>query len=63
MIIAQDPIGYHIPTWLSLIFIGLVLTASVAFSLKRAPATDTIDIGDDIPAAPGVHEAPHSTDR
>jgi tellurite resistance protein TerC len=31
MIIAE---WYHIPTWLSLVFIAIVLTASIGFSLK-----------------------------
>ena len=44
MIIAD---WYHIPTWLSLLVIALVLLASVGFSLKAGPATDTIEIPDD----------------
>jgi tellurite resistance protein TerC len=37
MIIAE---WYHIPTWLSLLFIALVLTASIAFSLKSQRGLD-----------------------
>ncbi len=44
MIIAQEPIEYHIPTWLSLTIIALVLTASIGFSLKQSKQADTIDI-------------------
>jgi tellurite resistance protein TerC len=49
MIIAQEPVNYHIPTWLSLTVIGLVLTASIGFSLKAAPKHDTIEIPEDLP--------------
>jgi tellurite resistance protein TerC len=52
MIIAQLPgVEYHIPTWLSLLFIGLVLTASIAFSMKRPPTRDTIEIPEEVPHA------------
>jgi tellurite resistance protein TerC len=37
MIIAE---WYHIPTWLSLTVIALVLTASIGFSLKAAPRVE-----------------------
>jgi tellurite resistance protein TerC len=50
MIIAQEPLEYHIPTAIALLFIGLVLVASVAFSLKKTKREDTIEIGDDNPA-------------
>jgi tellurite resistance protein TerC len=51
MIIAQLPgIEYHIPTWLSLTVIAIVLTASIGFSLKAertgmiaAPPADARD--------------------
>jgi hypothetical protein len=37
MIIAE---WYHIPTWLSLLVIALVLTASIAFSIKSQRGLD-----------------------
>jgi tellurite resistance protein TerC len=40
---------YHIPTWLSLLVIALVLAASVGFSLKANPKVDTIEIPEDLP--------------
>ncbi|MGB8859356.1 MAG: TerC family protein [Ilumatobacteraceae bacterium] len=40
---------YHIPTWLSLLVIALVLAASVGFSLKAERGTDTISIPEDMP--------------
>jgi tellurite resistance protein TerC len=48
---------YHIPTWLSLMVIGLVLVASIGFSL-RAERADTITVPDDEP-----HEDPHPQER
>ena len=48
---------YHIPTWLSLLVIALVLTASIGFSLKAPRADDTIHIPDESPA-PAPEEAP-----
>ena len=41
---------YHIPTWLSLMIIALVLTASVGFSLKSKTVADTIEIPEDMPS-------------
>jgi tellurite resistance protein TerC len=43
MIIAQEPIGYHIPTWLSLMVIALVLAVSIGSSL-RTPVHETIEL-------------------
>jgi tellurite resistance protein TerC len=43
MIVAQEPISYHIPTWLSLTIIALVLTVSITTSLRRAPEHDVIE--------------------
>jgi len=40
---------YHIPTWLSLLVIALVLVASVGFSLRVSPAIDTIEIPEELP--------------
>jgi tellurite resistance protein TerC len=40
---------YHIPTWLSLMVIALVLAASVGFSLRVETAPDTISIPEDPP--------------
>ena len=40
---------YHIPTWLSLMVIALVLLASVGFSLKRTVVPDTIEIPEELP--------------
>jgi len=40
---------YHIPTWLSLLVIALVLLASVGFSLKVERAADTISVPEDPP--------------
>jgi tellurite resistance protein TerC len=53
MIIAQEPVNYHIPTALSLLFIGLVLVGSVAFSLKRTKGLETIPSNEEMPP---VHE-------
>jgi tellurite resistance protein TerC len=53
MIIAQEPFDYHIPTALSLLFIGLVLVGSVAFSLKRTKKMETIPSNEEMPP---VHE-------
>jgi tellurite resistance protein TerC len=35
---------YHIPTWLSLLVIAIVLVSSVGFSLRRTSAVDTIEV-------------------
>ncbi len=43
MIIAQEPFGYHIPTWLSLTVIALVLAVSIGTSL-RTPVHETIEL-------------------
>lgn len=43
MIIAQEPFGYHIPTWLSLMVIALVLAVSIGTSL-RTPVHETIEL-------------------
>ena len=40
---------YHIPTWLSLTVIALVLIASVGFSLKAGTPSDTISIPEEPP--------------
>ncbi len=40
---------YHIPTWLSLLVIALVLVAAVGFSLRVSPAIDTIEIPEELP--------------
>ncbi len=40
---------YHIPTWLSLMVIALVLAASVGFSLRATSDADSITITEDIP--------------
>ena len=39
----------HIPTWLSLLVIALVLLASVGFSLRADPRADTIAIPEELP--------------
>ncbi len=44
MIIAQKPIEYHIPTWLSLLVIALVLTVSISISLRAPGEHDTIEV-------------------
>jgi tellurite resistance protein TerC len=44
MIIAQKPIEYHIPTWLSLLVIALVLTVSITISLRKPGEHDTIEL-------------------
>ena len=44
---------YHIPTWLSLMVIALVLFASVGFSIKSDRGADTIEIPPDVPDVPG----------
>jgi tellurite resistance protein TerC len=49
MIIAELPgVEYHIPTPISLLFIALVLGASIIFSLRRAPAVDEARFPDDV---------------
>ena len=40
---------YHIPTWLSLAVIGIVLLASIGFSLRVRSLPDTIEIPEDVP--------------
>jgi len=40
---------YHIPTWLSLTVIALVLAASIGFSLRVETASDTISISEEPP--------------
>ena len=47
MIVAQKPIDQHIPTWLSLTIIAMVLAISITASLKRPPAHDTIELVED----------------
>ncbi len=48
MIIAQLPgLEYHIPTWLSLLVIAIVLTASIGFSLKLERADADADLAAD----------------
>ncbi len=44
MIIAQKPIEYHIPTWLSLLVIALVLTVAISISLRAPGEHDTIEL-------------------
>ena len=40
---------YHIPTWLSLLVIALVLLASIGFSVRQSDEADTISIPEDLP--------------
>ncbi|MDO9174563.1 MAG: hypothetical protein Q7V62_07130 [Actinomycetota bacterium] len=40
---------YHIPTWLSLLVIALVLAASVGFSIRSSTEPDVIEIPEDMP--------------
>ena len=40
---------YHIPTWLSLLVIAIVLLSSVGFSLRRTSAVDTIEVVEEPP--------------
>jgi tellurite resistance protein TerC len=40
---------YHIPTWLSLTVIALVLTASIGFSLQQTRRVDTIELAEEPP--------------
>jgi len=49
MIIAQKPIEYHIPTWLSLLVIALVLTVSIVASLRGPVGDDVIELVPDEP--------------
>ena len=42
---------YHIPTWLSLAVIGIVLLASIGFSMRVSTLPDTIEIPPDVPPA------------
>jgi hypothetical protein len=39
----------HIETWISLLFIGLVLVSSVVFSLRRPPVHDAIEVPEELP--------------
>ncbi len=57
MIIAQEPLEYHIPTAISLLVIALVLTVSVVMSLQTKPHVDTIEVLDD-DGLPMHHEEP-----
>jgi tellurite resistance protein TerC len=57
MIIAQKPIEYHIPTWLSLLVIALVLTVSISISLRRPGEHDTIEL------VPEPEELPPPSER
>ena len=41
---------YHIPTWLSLLVIALVLLASIGFSLRQTDDTDTISVPEEPPS-------------
>ncbi len=48
MIIAQLPgVEYHIPTWISLMVIAIVLTASIGFSLKLERSTRDSELAGD----------------
>jgi tellurite resistance protein TerC len=40
---------YHIPTWLSLTVIAIVLLASVGFSVRRTAAPDIIEVAEEPP--------------
>ena len=40
---------YHIPTWLSLLVIALVLLTSIGFSLRQTDDTDTISVPEEPP--------------
>lgn len=40
---------YHIPTWLSLLVIAIVLLASIGFSLRATRGTDTIELPEEPP--------------
>jgi tellurite resistance protein TerC len=57
MIVAQEPIGYHIPTWLSLAVIGLVLAVSISISLRQPMVHETIEL------VPEPEPLPPSSDR
>jgi len=57
MIIAQKPIEYHIPTWLSLLVIALVLTVSISISLRAPGEHDTIEL------VPEPEELPPPSER
>lgn len=52
MIIAQKPIEYHIPTWLSLMIIGLVLAVSISISLRQPMEHETIALLEDAEREP-----------
>lgn len=58
MIVAQEPVSYHIPTWLSLTVIALVLTVSITVSLRRPPEHDVIEFVPDA-EAPEPLPPPH----
>jgi tellurite resistance protein TerC len=64
MIIAE---WYHIPTWLSLLVIALILTASIGFSLKSERGEDEQRPDWDKPhaeaAGPEPVEVPRTTDE
>jgi tellurite resistance protein TerC len=56
MIIAQEPIEYHIPTWLSLLVIALVLTVAIVASLRKPSEHDTIELVHEPEAPPPPQE-------
>jgi hypothetical protein len=61
MIIAE---WYHIPTWLSLLVIGLVLTSAIAFSLKSQRGLDEQRPDfDKVKALPPAVEVPPTRDQ
>ncbi len=61
MIIAE---WYHIPTWLSLLVIALVLTAAIAFSLKSQRGLDEQRPDfDKVKALPPAVEVPPTRDE
>jgi tellurite resistance protein TerC len=61
MIIAE---WYHIPTWLSLLVIGLVLTSAIAFSLKSQRGLDEERPDfDKVKALPPAVEVPPTRDQ
>ena len=60
MIIAE---WYHIPTWLSLLVIGLVLTAAISFSIKSQRGLDEQRPDwDKVKALPPAAEVPHAVE-
>lgn len=46
---------YHIPTWLSLVVIAIVLSAAIGFSLRQSSTSDVV--------VPSVHEEPPPFDE